>query len=187
MERFAQAEAQISLDGIGNENTEFYSACSALLCSAGRITEAISRRHSRTLANRRTTPNFWGASGNCLARWRLSTLSGTAPTSYRPPLHTRLFSNLLLLIPMFRRPGTMKLTQQTSAAALVYTTATGRLFITDESTKQRVLIDTGLDLCVFPRKLILQRKERVNYGASCTSDVQPHLPALPPCSTGPGW
>jgi hypothetical protein len=32
--------------------------------------------------------------------------------------------------------------------------ATGHLFITDKSTKQRFLIDTGSDLCVFSRKLI---------------------------------
>jgi hypothetical protein len=32
----------------------------------------------------------------------------------------------------------------------VCATATGRIFITDKSTKQRFLIDTGSDLCVFP-------------------------------------
>jgi hypothetical protein len=48
-------------------------------------------------------------------------------------------------------------------AANVCTTATGRLFITDKSTKQRFQIDTGSNLCVYPRKLIPQRRERVNY------------------------
>jgi hypothetical protein len=56
-----------------------------------------------------------------------------------------------------------KLTQQTSAAAHVCATATGRLFITVRSTKQRFLIDTDLDFCVYPIKLIPQRRERVNY------------------------
>jgi cleavage and polyadenylation specificity factor subunit 1 len=35
--------------------------------------------------------------------------------------------------------------------------------ITDKSTKQRFLIDTGSDLCEYPRMLIPQRRERVNY------------------------
>jgi hypothetical protein len=56
-----------------------------------------------------------------------------------------------------------KLTQQTSAAAKVSATDTGRHFITDKSTKQRLLIDTGSDLCVFLRKLSPQHRERVNY------------------------
>jgi hypothetical protein len=47
-----------------------------------------------------------------------------------------------------------KLAQQTSAAAHICTTATGRLFITNQSNKCRFLIVTGSDLCVFPRKLI---------------------------------
>jgi hypothetical protein len=50
-----------------------------------------------------------------------------------------------------------------SVAANVCTRATGRLFITDKSTKQRFLIDTGSDLCAYPRKLIPQRRKRVNY------------------------
>jgi hypothetical protein len=45
----------------------------------------------------------------------------------------------------------------------VCTTATGRLFINDKSTKQRFLIDTGSDLCVFRRKLIPQCREHVDY------------------------
>jgi hypothetical protein len=53
--------------------------------------------------------------------------------------------------------------QQTAAAEHVCTTATGRLFITDKSSKRRFLIDTSSDLCVFPRKLIPQRRTRVNY------------------------
>jgi hypothetical protein len=37
------------------------------------------------------------------------------------------------------------------------------------STKQKFLIDTGTDRCVFPRKLIPQRKERVNYDRSAAN------------------
>jgi hypothetical protein len=48
-------------------------------------------------------------------------------------------------------------------AADVCTIATGRLFITEQSSKLRFLINTGSDLCVFPRKLIPQRREHVIY------------------------
>ena len=35
--------------------------------------------------------------------------------------------------------------------------------LADKTTKYRFLIDTGSDVCVFPRKLIPNRKDRVNY------------------------
>jgi hypothetical protein len=52
--------------------------------------------------------------------------------------------------------------QQTATAASVYTTTTRRFFVTDRRSKQQFLINTGSDLCMFPRKLIPQHKERVN-------------------------
>jgi cleavage and polyadenylation specificity factor subunit 1 len=60
-------------------------------------------------------------------------------------------------------PPAGKLEQQTLMAADVCTTTIGRLFITDRTSKLRYLVDTGSDLCVFPRKLVPGRKERVNY------------------------
>jgi hypothetical protein len=48
-------------------------------------------------------------------------------------------------------------------AAHVCTPNNGRLFITDRTSKRRFLVDTGSDLCVYPRKLIPQPRERVNY------------------------
>jgi hypothetical protein len=54
-------------------------------------------------------------------------------------------------------PPAGKPQQQTSPAADACTTSTGR------SSKHRFLLDTGSDLCVFPRKLVPGRKERVNY------------------------
>jgi hypothetical protein len=42
----------------------------------------------------------------------------------------------------------------------VCTTSSGRLFITD---KQQYLVDTGSDLCFFPRKLLPGRWERTDY------------------------
>jgi hypothetical protein len=59
-------------------------------------------------------------------------------------------------------PPAGKLKQQSLLAANVCTTTTGRL-ITDRVSKLRFLIDTGSGLCVFPRKLIPGRRERVNY------------------------
>jgi len=48
-------------------------------------------------------------------------------------------------------------------AANVCTTSSGRLFITDRASKRRYLVDTGSDLCVFPRKLLPGRRERTDY------------------------
>jgi hypothetical protein len=56
-----------------------------------------------------------------------------------------------------------KLARQTSTAVYVYTATTRRLFVTDRRSKQQFLVNTGSDLCVFPRMLIPQRKERVNF------------------------
>jgi len=48
-------------------------------------------------------------------------------------------------------------------AANVCTTSSGRLFVTDKVSKQQYLVDTGSDLCVFPHKLLLGRRERTDY------------------------
>jgi len=48
-------------------------------------------------------------------------------------------------------------------AANVCTTSSGRLFLTDRYSKQRYLVETGSDLCVFPRKLLPGRSERTDY------------------------
>jgi hypothetical protein len=53
--------------------------------------------------------------------------------------------------------------QQASQEARACTPTNGRLSIPDKTSKRKFLIDTGSDLCVFPRKLIPQRKSRVNY------------------------
>jgi hypothetical protein len=56
-----------------------------------------------------------------------------------------------------------KPTQQTPPAAHVCSTTTGRLFITDRSSKRQFLADKGSDLCVYPRRLVPRRKEWANY------------------------
>jgi hypothetical protein len=60
-------------------------------------------------------------------------------------------------------------------AVHICTTATGRLFVTVKSSKQRYLIDTSSDLFVFPCKLIPQRSEHVNY-ILCTAKALPSAP-----------
>lgn len=39
----------------------------------------------------------------------------------------------------------------------------GRLFVTDRRSKMQFLIDTGSDLCVFPRSALKQRRERTEF------------------------
>jgi hypothetical protein len=63
---------------------------------------------------------------------------------------------------MFLQPAG-KLQQQTPLAADACTRSTGRLFITDRTSKHRFLLGTGSDLCVFPGKLVPGRTELVNY------------------------
>jgi hypothetical protein len=60
-------------------------------------------------------------------------------------------------------PPAGKLHQRTLTAANVCSTSSGRLFVTDHTSKQRYLVDTGSDLCVFPRKLLPGRRERSDY------------------------
>lgn len=39
----------------------------------------------------------------------------------------------------------------------------GRLFVTDRRTKTQFLVDTGSDLCVFPRTALNERRSVTNY------------------------
>lgn len=41
--------------------------------------------------------------------------------------------------------------------------ATGRLFVTDRSSKTQFLVDTGSDLCVFPRSALRDRRTQSDY------------------------
>jgi hypothetical protein len=74
--------------------------------------------------------------------------------------------------PLLQTAG--KLARQTSTAAHVCTTTTGRLFVTDKYSKQRFLIDTSSDFCVFPRKLVPRRRSRVNYGLRAANGTTIH-------------
>jgi hypothetical protein len=59
--------------------------------------------------------------------------------------------------------------QRTSAAAHVCATTTDRPFITDRLSKRKFLVDMGSDLSVYPRRLILRRKDRDNYDLSAAN------------------
>jgi len=48
-------------------------------------------------------------------------------------------------------------------AANICSTSSGRLFVIDRYSEQPYLVDTGSDLCVFPRKLLPGRRERTDY------------------------
>ena len=48
-------------------------------------------------------------------------------------------------------------------AVNVCTTSSGRLFVMDRYSKQRYLVDTGSDLCGFPRRLLPGRRERTDF------------------------
>jgi hypothetical protein len=65
-----------------------------------------------------------------------------------------------VLTPADRLPPAGKLQQRMLTAANVCTTIPGRLLITDN---QQYLVDTGSNLCVFPRQLLSGRWERTNY------------------------
>jgi hypothetical protein len=64
---------------------------------------------------------------------------------------------------VLRLPTAGKLTQQTSPAVHVCCTTTGRLFVTDRSSKRQFPVDTRSDLCVYPRRLVLRCEEGANY------------------------
>jgi hypothetical protein len=53
--------------------------------------------------------------------------------------------------------------RQTLRAANVCTTSSARLFVTDQTSKQRYLVDTGSDLCIFPSKLLPGYRECMDY------------------------
>jgi hypothetical protein len=79
----------------------------------------------------------------------------------------------------------MKLTQQTSPAAHVCFT-TGRLFIMDRSSKRQFPVDTGSDLCVYRRRLVPRRKERVNFDLCAANGTIVHTYGWLPLSLNLG-
>jgi hypothetical protein len=53
--------------------------------------------------------------------------------------------------------------QETSTAPQAYAENTGLIFIKEKCSNQHFLVDTGSDICVFPRNLIPQPKKRGNF------------------------
>jgi hypothetical protein len=68
-------------------------------------------------------------------------------------------------------PASGKQPKQALMAANACSTPAGRLFITDRETKLRFLVDTGSDLCVFRRKLVLGPNERTSYQLFAANDT----------------
>lgn len=48
-------------------------------------------------------------------------------------------------------------------------TSSGRLFVTDRKTKTQFLVDTGSDLCVFPRSELRERRSKTTYQLSAAN------------------
>jgi hypothetical protein len=88
-------------------------------------------------------------------------------------------------VPSRQLPPAGKLTQQTSPAAHVCAT-TGCLFVTDRLSKRQFLVDTGSDLCVYPRRLIQRRKERANYDLCVANSTTIHIYGWLPLSLNLG-
>jgi hypothetical protein len=59
-------------------------------------------------------------------------------------------------------PPATKLTLRTSTDVRVGITTTGHLSITDKISKRRFQVDISSDVCVYSRRLVPLRKERVN-------------------------
>ena len=62
-----------------------------------------------------------------------------------------------------RRQAFGKLGQRTLEAAHVCFTNSGRLLVTDRTSKLQYLIDTGSDLSVFPHKLLPENRPSIDY------------------------
>ena len=56
----------------------------------------------------------------------------------------------------------------------------------DRISKRRFLVDTGSDLCVYPRKLVPRRKERVNYDLCAANGTTIHTYGWLPLSLNLG-
>jgi hypothetical protein len=84
-----------------------------------------------------------------------------------------------------RLPPTGKLTQRTSAAAHVCTPKNGHL-VTDRTSKWWFLVTTGSDLCVYPRRLIPQHRECVNYDLCAANGTSIHTYGWLPLSLNLG-
>jgi hypothetical protein len=67
-----------------------------------------------------------------------------------------------------------KLTQRILIAANIWATTIGRLFVTDRISKRQFLVDTRSDLCVYHRRFIPLRKERVNYDPCAANGTTIH-------------
>ena len=56
-----------------------------------------------------------------------------------------------------------KLGKQSLMTASNCSNSTSRLYVTDRLTKTSFLVDTGADLCVYPRSCLRERRTRSSY------------------------
>jgi hypothetical protein len=84
--------------------------------------------------------------------------------------------------PTNRPPPAGKLLQRMLTAAKVCTTSSDRLFLT---VKQPYLVDTGSDLCFFPRKLPPGRWERTDYNLYAANGTNTSARPSARCGTSP--
>jgi hypothetical protein len=134
---------------------------------------SLPSRRSLALQHSQTTPYFYSLLRTSPARWQNSALNRTyphpihrrsSPRSRRPdkdspseislqplPLGITAASEPVRKIVLICSPtGSRELVQQTSTATHVCVTTTAHLFITDRFNRQRFLINTGSNFCVFP-------------------------------------
>ena len=100
------------------------------------------RREHRPRPRSRSTGRGHGKDGFCWYHWRFDTDA----------------KNCEALVPQVgKRPG----------RSLIVTSDPGptslRLFVTDQDSKIRFLVDTGADLCVFPRTMVREPREKSTY------------------------
>jgi hypothetical protein len=100
---------------------------------------------------------------------RQSQRSGTLLVS--PPIHKR--STKIYTTVFLQRAG--KRQQQAIMAANSISTPACRLFITYRASKPKFLVDTGSDLCVFPRKLVPGRKGSADYDLFEANGMPTHI------------
>uniref|UniRef100_A0ABD2VXH6 Reverse transcriptase domain-containing protein n=1 Tax=Trichogramma kaykai TaxID=54128 RepID=A0ABD2VXH6_9HYME len=60
--------------------------------------------------------------------------------------------------------------QGRSVAATDCLSSKSRLFVTDQSTKHRFLVDTGSDVCCFPRRLLRERRAPTEFRLHAAND-----------------
>jgi hypothetical protein len=156
----AQAEAQFFLVGVSSEKTKYFHVISQLYHRyAAEVEDIITSSPEQQIPLQR--------------RYRIHPLLVQWPI--RSP-NAKLYRAL-------RLPPA----EETNAADITgCSTMTGRLFVTDSSSKRQFVVDTGSDLCMYPRRLAPRRKERANYDLCAANGTTIHIYGWLPLSLNLG-